>query len=168
VLHDDVIRFRVSGDQPAIVDMPTMWAHSITNVGTENLLTLFWANEVFDPVSRTPMRRRSDENRDRHAVVSARAGVHSASLALDLVGRGHHVRVLTGFPNYPSGKLYPGYRQRWNHVETIDGVTVRRVPLYLSHDSSGAHGRRTTSRTAFRVRLRACSSSPVPTSCMST
>jgi glycosyltransferase involved in cell wall biosynthesis len=60
-----------------------------------------------------------------------------ASLAAELVGRGHHVRVLTGFPNYPTGKLYPGYRQRWNHTETVDGVTVRRVPLYLSHDGSG-------------------------------
>jgi len=60
-----------------------------------------------------------------------------ASLATELVARGHQVRVLTGFPNYPSGKLYPGYRQRWQHVETLDGVTVRRVPLYLSHDSSG-------------------------------
>jgi UDP-2-acetamido-2,6-beta-L-arabino-hexul-4-ose reductase len=50
VLHDDVIRFRVSGREPVVVDMPTMWAHSITNVGDDDLLTLFWANEVFDPV----------------------------------------------------------------------------------------------------------------------
>jgi UDP-2-acetamido-2,6-beta-L-arabino-hexul-4-ose reductase len=49
VLHDDVIRFRVSGREPVVVDMPTMWAHSITNVGDDDLLTLFWANEVFDP-----------------------------------------------------------------------------------------------------------------------
>jgi UDP-2-acetamido-2,6-beta-L-arabino-hexul-4-ose reductase len=49
VLHDDVVRFRVSGREPVVVDMPTMWAHSITNVGTGELLTLFWANEVFDP-----------------------------------------------------------------------------------------------------------------------
>jgi colanic acid biosynthesis glycosyl transferase WcaI len=25
---------------------------------------------------------------------------------------GHEVEVLTGFPNYPAGKLYPGYRLR--------------------------------------------------------
>jgi glycosyltransferase involved in cell wall biosynthesis len=61
-----------------------------------------------------------------------------ASLAEELVARGHRVRVLTGFPNYPTGVLYPGYRQRWNHVETAGGVTVRRVPLYASHDDSGA------------------------------
>lgn len=49
VLHDDVLRIRVSGSKPAVVDMPTMWAHSITNIGTDELLTLFWSNDLFDP-----------------------------------------------------------------------------------------------------------------------
>jgi UDP-2-acetamido-2,6-beta-L-arabino-hexul-4-ose reductase len=49
VLHDDVTTFRVTGDEPAVVDMPTMWVHNITNVGTDDLLTLFWTNEIFDP-----------------------------------------------------------------------------------------------------------------------
>jgi UDP-2-acetamido-2,6-beta-L-arabino-hexul-4-ose reductase len=51
LLHDDVVTFRVSGDEPAIVDMPTMWAHNITNVGSGELLTLFWANDLFDPAN---------------------------------------------------------------------------------------------------------------------
>ena len=58
-------------------------------------------------------------------------------LARALAARGHRVRVLTGFPNYPTGTLYPGYRQRWNDTSVVDGVTVRRVPLYPSHDHSG-------------------------------
>lgn len=49
LFDDRVVRFQVTGDAPAIVDMPTMWAHSITNTGDEALLTLFWANEIFDP-----------------------------------------------------------------------------------------------------------------------
>lgn len=49
ILHDDVVTIRVSGDEPAVVDMPTMWAHNITNVGDRDLTTLFWANELFDP-----------------------------------------------------------------------------------------------------------------------
>jgi UDP-2-acetamido-2,6-beta-L-arabino-hexul-4-ose reductase len=49
ILHDDVVRFHVSGDEPRAVDMPTMWAHNITNVGNGELLTLFWSNGVFDP-----------------------------------------------------------------------------------------------------------------------
>ena len=60
-----------------------------------------------------------------------------ADLAAELTARGHTVRVLTGFPNYPNGTLYEGYRQRWSTVESHNGVTVRRVPLYTSHDSSG-------------------------------
>jgi UDP-2-acetamido-2,6-beta-L-arabino-hexul-4-ose reductase len=51
VLHDDVLSFRVSGDEPVVVDMPTMWAHSITNVGDGELTTLFWSNELFDPAN---------------------------------------------------------------------------------------------------------------------
>jgi UDP-2-acetamido-2,6-beta-L-arabino-hexul-4-ose reductase len=49
LFHDDVVRFRVDGGRPAIVDMPTMWAHDIRNVGDEDLLTLFWCDAVFDP-----------------------------------------------------------------------------------------------------------------------
>ncbi|MFF1571174.1 NAD-dependent epimerase/dehydratase family protein [Leifsonia sp. NPDC058292] len=39
----------VSGAEPASIDMPTMWAHSITNVGESDLYTAFWTNELFDP-----------------------------------------------------------------------------------------------------------------------
>ncbi|MFI5834013.1 NAD-dependent epimerase/dehydratase family protein [Micromonospora sp. NPDC051300] len=47
--HDEVVRFAVTGDDPVAVDMPTMWAHDIVNTGSDELLTLFWTNEVFDP-----------------------------------------------------------------------------------------------------------------------
>jgi len=56
--------------------------------------------------------------------------------ARELVRQGFEVDVLTGFPNYPGGRLYPGYRMRWRQQETIDGVRVTRVPLYPSHDQS--------------------------------
>lgn len=60
-------------------------------------------------------------------------------LARGLAGRGHDVRVLTGFPNYPRGQIYPGYRQRWRHLERPgSGVSVRRVPLVPSHDQNPA------------------------------
>lgn len=39
-------------------------------------------------------------------------------LGKGLVNRGHEVKVITGFPNYPQGKIYPGYRQRlWQEEE---------------------------------------------------
>src|SRR4051812_21839762 len=56
--------------------------------------------------------------------------------AKELQRLGHEGEVLTGFPNYPGGKLYPGYRLRFVQRETIDGVPILRVPLYPSHDSS--------------------------------
>jgi UDP-2-acetamido-2,6-beta-L-arabino-hexul-4-ose reductase len=49
LFHDNVVRFKVSGDSPVLIDMPTMWAHSITNTGPEAMTTLFWADEIFDP-----------------------------------------------------------------------------------------------------------------------
>jgi UDP-2-acetamido-2,6-beta-L-arabino-hexul-4-ose reductase len=49
LFDDAIVRFNVSGDDPAIVDMPTMWAHSITNTGATPLTTMFWTNQIFDP-----------------------------------------------------------------------------------------------------------------------
>jgi glycosyltransferase involved in cell wall biosynthesis len=57
-------------------------------------------------------------------------------LADELAARGHEVRVLTGFPNYPDGKVYPGYRQRWGELTHDGAKSLRRVPLYANHDAS--------------------------------
>lgn len=59
-------------------------------------------------------------------------------LARDLVARGHEVTSVTGYPNYPTGKIYPGFKMRWRQWEVRDGVRVLRLPLYPSHDRSGA------------------------------
>ncbi len=50
--------------------------------------------------------------------------------------RGHEVEVLTGFPNYPGGHLYPGYKVKSHQREVMDGIGVIRVPLYPSHGTS--------------------------------
>ena len=52
---------------------------------------------------------------------------------------GHQVEVVTGFPNYPSGRLHPGYRLRPIQRQTLEGVSVTRLWLYPSHDSSSLH-----------------------------
>jgi colanic acid biosynthesis glycosyl transferase WcaI len=59
-----------------------------------------------------------------------------SDLAETLQSLGHEVTVLTGFPNYPSGTLYPGYRLRFWQRETLGGVRVIRVPLYPDHSKS--------------------------------
>jgi glycosyltransferase involved in cell wall biosynthesis len=56
--------------------------------------------------------------------------------AKELQAKGNEVEVITGFPNYPGGKVYDGYKIKLYQKEEIDGVVVHRVPLYPSHDGS--------------------------------
>lgn len=56
--------------------------------------------------------------------------------ARELVRQGFEVEVLTGFPNYPGGKIYPGYRIKLLQRELIDGIRITRVPLYPNHSHS--------------------------------
>jgi glycosyltransferase involved in cell wall biosynthesis len=51
--------------------------------------------------------------------------------------RGHEVEVLTGFPNYPGGKLYDGYTMRPWSRDQVGGVPVNRVALFPSHSQLG-------------------------------
>ena len=44
-----VIEYRPSGKDFASVDIPVWYTHTLENIGTEDLLTLFWCNECFDP-----------------------------------------------------------------------------------------------------------------------
>jgi colanic acid biosynthesis glycosyl transferase WcaI len=45
---------------------------------------------------------------------------------------GHDVTVITCEPNFPDGKVFPGYRNRWYFVERMDGIRVVRVKTYIS------------------------------------
>ena len=45
----EVIEYRVSGDRPEVVDIPCGYTHNISNVGEGELVTVMWANEIFDP-----------------------------------------------------------------------------------------------------------------------
>ena len=49
---------------------------------------------------------------------------------------GYEVEVVTGFPNYPGGKVYDGYRMRPIHRSQENGVAITRLALYPSHDTS--------------------------------
>jgi glycosyltransferase involved in cell wall biosynthesis len=58
-------------------------------------------------------------------------------VAESLAARGCQVAVLTGQPNYPDGKTYPGYRARSMKVERNGNVAVHRVPLVPRGNGSG-------------------------------
>lgn len=48
------------------------------------------------------------------------------------VRKGHKVTVVTGVPNHPQGRVYPGYKNRLYQKETIDGINVIRLWTYVT------------------------------------
>ena len=44
-----IIEYPVRGEDYQVVDIPPGYTHSIENVGDSEMVTLFWANEIFDP-----------------------------------------------------------------------------------------------------------------------
>lgn len=49
ILGGDVIEYPVSGREFRVVDIPTGYTHAIENVGQNDLIVLFWADEIFNP-----------------------------------------------------------------------------------------------------------------------
>ena len=49
LFDDRVVALTVSGERPGFVDMPTMWVHNISNVGQDDLVTVFWSDQLLDP-----------------------------------------------------------------------------------------------------------------------
>ena len=46
-----VITYKVSGEKLEVVRIPPGYTHNIVNVGDTDMVTLMWANEVFDPTN---------------------------------------------------------------------------------------------------------------------
>lgn len=44
-----ILSFELDGRQPSFVDMPVWFTHNITNIGEEELYTIFWINEHYNP-----------------------------------------------------------------------------------------------------------------------
>ena len=49
IFSDQVIEYRVSGEKLQVVDIPCGYTHNIENVGEDEMVTVMWANEAFDP-----------------------------------------------------------------------------------------------------------------------
>ena len=62
----------------------------------------------------------------------------SLDFALELHKRGHQVQVLTGFPSYPLGEIYDGYKQKIWQRESMQGIDIIRLPIYPNQSDSGA------------------------------
>jgi lipopolysaccharide/colanic/teichoic acid biosynthesis glycosyltransferase/glycosyltransferase involved in cell wall biosynthesis len=65
------------------------------------------------------------------------AGVYIPELAERLAAFGHRVSVITGPPNYPTGRIHPGYNRPYR-IEERNGVRIIRSWFVPSPRSSGA------------------------------
>lgn len=45
---------------------------------------------------------------------------------------GHDVTVITCAPNFPQGKVYPGYKNKWRQTEEMNGIKVIRVKTFIA------------------------------------
>ena len=81
-----------------------------------------------------------DANKMRILVLSQycfpETDMKSLPLAKELQSKGYEVEVLTGYPNQPTGKLFPGYTMKLFFSEYIDGIKINRVPIYINHSKS--------------------------------
>lgn len=48
MLTNEVYQLETHGDQPQIVETVPGWTHDITNIGTDEMVVMLWANEIFD------------------------------------------------------------------------------------------------------------------------
>ncbi len=48
ILTDETYALETDGDNPQIVETIPGWAHDITNIGTDEMIVMLWANEIFD------------------------------------------------------------------------------------------------------------------------
>lgn len=49
LFDEEAVVYELNGDSPGFVDIPTLHTHCITNTGENELITLFWSDEFFDP-----------------------------------------------------------------------------------------------------------------------
>ncbi len=65
------------------------------------------------------------------------AGIYITEMAEGLARLGHQVEVITGFPNYPQGKIFPEYRHRILRTEGHNGVRILRGWYFPSPRNHG-------------------------------
>jgi UDP-2-acetamido-2,6-beta-L-arabino-hexul-4-ose reductase len=49
IAGEKIIEYRVRGEEYRVIDIPPGYTHHIENIGPGEMVTLFWASEIFDP-----------------------------------------------------------------------------------------------------------------------
>ena len=57
-------------------------------------------------------------------------------IAAELANRGYKITVVTGIPNYPMGKFFPGYSWTKKRKETWNNIEINRIPLIARGQSN--------------------------------
>ncbi|HMY83390.1 MAG: glycosyltransferase family 4 protein [Saprospiraceae bacterium] len=68
---------------------------------------------------------------------------------IEWVRRGVEVTVITCVPNFPQGKVFDNYKNKWRQKETMDGIRVIRVWSYIS--ANEGFGKRILDYVSFGV-----------------
>lgn len=71
---------------------------------------------------------------DHFAPEISAPGIHIYERCKLWVEDGHEVTVITNFPNYPLGKIYDGYKNKFKTSEILDGINVIRVCTYMAEN----------------------------------
>ncbi|MUL83995.1 MULTISPECIES: glycosyltransferase [unclassified Mycolicibacterium] len=75
---------------------------------------------------------------------------YTTGLCRGLASRGYRVNVVTGMPHYPQWRVSPEYRWKWTAIETLDGVSLKRVRH--SVPARASNGRRVLMEATFGAR----------------
>ena len=57
-------------------------------------------------------------------------------ILLNFLFKGHSVDILTGYPNYPEGKIFKNYKENPNKFKTYFGANIIRIPVRLRRKST--------------------------------
>jgi len=90
-------------------------------------------DHALSPVQQEPLRYITNSVSYMHILIITQyfwpESFRNNDLIAGLKEKGHNITVLTGIPNYPSGKFFPGYTYFNKRIEHYKGVKVIRVPL---------------------------------------
>lgn len=69
--------------------------------------------------------------------------------AIRWVEAGHKVTIITCAPNFPEGKVFEGYTNRWYQIHNLDGINVVRVKTFIT--ANEGFGKRILDYLSFMV-----------------
>lgn len=119
-------KLRQGGIKALLLDVKSFWGTFISAAGSSGFIE-GGTKELHKKRTKTTMRKK------RHILVVSQYFYPETfrinDMAMEWVKRGYKVTVLTGIPNYPSGKFFEGYGYHSHRKEQWNGIEIIRIPL---------------------------------------